>query len=474
MKRIHYIGLLSFSLILFLAACASTPGKQQEEGQKSAGTTTLSDTFPKGTAIDKVLCLSDIKNSYSLYLPKAYNTKQNWPVVFFFDPHAQGRQPIQKYMGLAEKFGYIFIGSNNSENGQAIEAKEAIYNSLLADAKSRFAIDTRRIYTGGFSGGGRTAVSLAMNIGGINGVIGCGAGFPSLNKPIGNRFDYIGLVGDGDFNYQEMMNLDGALKNMNFPHQMLVFSGKHEWPPYNKMDDAFTWLQFNAMRSGLIDKHNGVIFTFVDDHKLVADSLLGKGKQYEAYMAYRQIIYFTEGLRDAKELILKTDSLANTNAVKDELIKIAKIRKAEEGMQAEYSAALSEKDLKWWKKTISALEQNAKTNKDTEEKGLSKRQLAAISMMSYTQVSGHLNNKSTDEAGRYLEIFKLSDPQNPDGPFLEACIHAARGEQSEAIAALQAAVKLKYSDIKKLQTEPLLEPIRKLPEFKAILEEAAK
>src|SRR4029077_17466064 len=88
-------------------------------------------------------------------------------------------------------------------------------------------------YLGGFSGGGRAAVAMALRIPGrVAGVVGCGAGVPDETSPSKTLpFAYFGTVGDSDLNYYEMRELDERLTAAGSPHRLSVFRGEHDWPP---------------------------------------------------------------------------------------------------------------------------------------------------------------------------------------------------------------------------------------------------
>src|SRR5882724_4583455 len=75
------------------------------------------DGLPRGEIIAKVQCRDDASQSYALYLPSAYTPDREWPVIFAFDPGGRGLNPVERYRGAAEKYGYIVAGSNNSRNG---------------------------------------------------------------------------------------------------------------------------------------------------------------------------------------------------------------------------------------------------------------------------------------------------------------------------------------------------------------------
>src|SRR5450631_85410 len=109
---------------------------------------------------------------------------------------------------------------------------------MMDDSQTRLSIDRNRIYTAGFSGGSRVASSVAIYDGGIRRVIGCSAGFPQLNKKLENKFDFIGIAGNEDFNMTEMKNLNHSLESSGMRHQFIIFNGIHEWCPKEIFNEA--------------------------------------------------------------------------------------------------------------------------------------------------------------------------------------------------------------------------------------------
>src|SRR5262249_23557865 len=165
----------------------------------------------KGQVIPSLVCLEDPSQSYALYLPSHYSRDRAWPVIYAFDPFARGKTAVEVYKDAAEKYGYIVVGSNNSKNGPgAIQLGAA--QAVWADTHRRFSIDKNRVYTTGLSGGARVATSVALycTTCEIAGVIGIGAGYPTMpgvKSPANDHFLYFGIVGAADLNYPELMLL---------------------------------------------------------------------------------------------------------------------------------------------------------------------------------------------------------------------------------------------------------------------------
>ena len=210
--------------------------------------------FETGKVIERVYCLADSSQSYALYLPSNYSKEKQWPIIYTFEPAARGKLPVEKYAELSEQFGYIFVCSYNSKNGPREPEIDAA-NAMMKDTEERFSIDKRRVYTTGFSGGARVACLIALLKGNIEGVIGCGAGFPGDMPPDKSiKFNYIGFAGKLDMNFQEMVQLDYDLTMLKKNFVMEFFDGGHDWPPvevYKKM----LLTRVDLLEVGPIDNH---------------------------------------------------------------------------------------------------------------------------------------------------------------------------------------------------------------------------
>jgi poly(3-hydroxybutyrate) depolymerase len=140
---------------VLLAFCAYFAGRcALSQTQKPA------DLAPPGQIVD-VTCSSDATQSYALYLPSTYTPAKRWPVIYFFDPGGRGRRALELYKDIAETYGFILAGSNNSRNFSNEQGKAV--NAVWQDTHARFGIDERRSYASGFSGGARVAGAMALS-----------------------------------------------------------------------------------------------------------------------------------------------------------------------------------------------------------------------------------------------------------------------------------------------------------------------
>lgn len=203
----------------------------------------LSGVCPAAEIIDKVACKAAPEQSYALYLPSVYDETKQWPVLICFDPGARGRVPVERFREGAEKYGWIVAGSNNSRNGPMERSRDAAV-AVWNDIQSRYAIDPKRVYFAGMSGGARVASQVALASGWAAGLIVSGATFPGADAPKqAIRFPWFGAAGSEDFNRSEVTRVGRALGSQGVTAKIRIFEGTHEWLPTEVATEAIAWMQ---------------------------------------------------------------------------------------------------------------------------------------------------------------------------------------------------------------------------------------
>ncbi len=290
--------------ILMLAATALSGQNSRPQLAIQAGT------------ITSQTCASKPDQSYSLYLPSHYAPDKRWPIIYAFDPDARGSVPIELMKDAAERYGYIVAGSNNSRNGSwKVETESA--QAIFQDTHARLAIDDRRIYFAGFSGGARVAAALAQRCKCAAGVLLNGAGFAGAGPARDSMFAVFAAVGIYDFNYPELSDLDEKLEQAGFPHYLRHFDGPHQWAPADVMDQALAWFQLIAMKQDHMARDAGFITQQESSAAAHARALEQAGQPYEAWREYRQAVATFDGLADTATLRQSAEALANHKAVRE-------------------------------------------------------------------------------------------------------------------------------------------------------------
>ncbi len=220
-----------------------------------------------GTVLADVRCLADATESYALYVPSTYSPKRQWNLLMAFHPGARGREMVEKYRAAAEEYGYIVAGSNTSRNGPWAVSHKAV-QAMAQDLGQRFAIDSRRVYATGFSGGARVALQVALGTNAIAGVIASSGGFPDSQPRRKVPFAIFSTAGTEDFNYLEMRTLDSRLTS---PHRLAMFDGGHTLPPEAVALEAIEWLELQAMIAGIRPRDEAVIDRLLEKRRRLVD-----------------------------------------------------------------------------------------------------------------------------------------------------------------------------------------------------------
>jgi hypothetical protein len=394
-------------IILLAVMMGCGPGNNRTNGNSASIT-----PVEKGKIIPKVTCQKYYTISYALYLPKNYTAALKFPVIIAFDPHGSGILPLEKYKDLADKYGYILMGSNNSKNGLDMNTSGVIIDALFSETSGRYSIDSTRIYVMGFSGGARIASMIGLYQGGVAGVIGCGAGFLSTNQPVRFKPDYISIAGNADFNMNELINLDKQLDEAKFTHASILFNGKHDWPPVEIMENAFIWTEFCSMRKGLIPKNDSMIFNFIhmQEKIIVKDKETGDAVAEHNHLV--NLIRFVDGLYSIEDFKNTLVTIENSSSYKKQQNQLQQLIGKEMKEQQTLNDNFFSKDIDWWKKKITNYELRITKGKDSSDVRMCKRLKSYLSLLSYMSYNRVLSSNDTVAAKHAMEIYEIVDPEN--------------------------------------------------------------
>jgi len=250
----------------------------------------------KKVEFDKISTQQKVSTEFSSFVPDIRNENNKLPVILFFDPHASGMLPVEMYKPLAKEFGFILVGSNRSHNGQTIDEAFSIFEKMKKDVLQNLPADASRIYVAGFSGGSRVVTAIGFKYPEIKCVIACGAGIGAVQKLPEPTFDYFGIIGNEDFNMNEMIGTDRMLKRAGFNNAMKIFNGGHTWPPSETMREAFWWLDLSAMNRKTTPVNATTIVTAESWYKNEISQLKTSGKLFEASLVAERATKTLKGL----------------------------------------------------------------------------------------------------------------------------------------------------------------------------------
>jgi pimeloyl-ACP methyl ester carboxylesterase len=270
----------------------------------------------RGVLVEHVSCPTDPTQTYTLYLPSTYGTSREWPLLLVFDPGARAARAADIFRIAAERFGWIVAASENSRNGPwepTLRAVNAMWPALLGS----YAVDQRRVYTAGHSGGATVAWLVAQQTGQIAGVIASGQPNPESQIAKDKRFAWFGSAGHSDFNFLQVKNIDAMFSDARSPHRVEFFDGGHQWPPADVTFRALGWMEVLAMKDGRRARDLDLARTILADDVSRARALEERGLLTEAWRFYSSIVATYSGLVDITDAERRLKTIETDARFKD-------------------------------------------------------------------------------------------------------------------------------------------------------------
>lgn len=416
-----------------------------------------------GAITDRVVCAADANQAYAVYVPSQYTAARRWPVIFCFDPGARGRTPVERLQAVAEKYGYIVAGSLTSRNGPWADNAVAI-QAMVRDIETHYAIDAKRVYTAGLSGGARVATSVALT-GMAQGAIACSAGFPdSENVPGKVPFAFFGTAGTEDFNNPELRRLDRELADRRAIHRLVIFQGSHEWAPVSLLTAGVEWLELQAMRAGTRPKDE----TFIAAQFAARQAELPAAPGLDRWRALQSLVADFGGLADTAALEKETKALGASGAVKDAL-KAERTIADEETRWANRLADTAAYGKTAKQNLATELRTLADATEDTPKRAMARRVIASYGMMVREGVRSFFTTHEYNEAANMLELAVALHPGQSRTLFDLARAQAGSGDRKDALVTLALAADAGLADATRVESDPLIAKLRTDPKYPEIL-----
>jgi dienelactone hydrolase len=471
---------------LVLLALALATFSSRTLARQNAAPASLPQELQAGVVLAKVTSESQPEQSYALYLPSHYTRERRWPVIYAFDPGARGNTPVELMKDAAERYGYIVVGSNNSHNG-AWKPEADAAQAMFQDTHARLSIDNKRIYFAGFSGGARLASTLAQRCNCAAGVLLNGAGFsPSTPPAAGASYSVFAAVGNFDFNYGEVLDLDATLSSLHYVHSLRRFDGPHQWAPANVMDEALAWFRLISMKDGREERDMGFVKAQAAEVEKRAKLLELAGDPYGTWKEYRQAADSFDGLGEAPAFRERAVALEKEKAVRD----AAKREQQDIEEQSRLSAGISSglaalrqdspdraDTRSQVEQEISELRSRAEHEKNPQKLRVVKRSLAGIFVEAMETGQECLDAKDSSHARAYFELASSADPDAVWALGQLAVARALDGDRKGTLDALRRTKEMSKDPAGFavwLKDEPAFASLRDTPEFRALLSSSSQ
>lgn len=436
----------------------------------------------KGIIINAVAINDSISESFALYLPTNFEVSKKWPIVFVFDLEGHGKQALSMFRTAAEEEGYILAASNNVNDSLSISKNILITSRMMNSLYSILPIQKNRSYTAGFSSGARMASLIPTFIKSVNGVISCGSPIANIEVLNSKRpFHFIGIVGNEDYNYTEMLNGQKVLNKLRFPNHLIFFDGGHEWPTKEYLSKAMQILRLSSMAKGDLPKDTTFIETTYKSHLDNANTMVSKNPLF-AYKIMQEVNRVYRPLKNLDSLKVGLSQLRkskeyrsnnrNQNAVffKEAFIKEDYVYYLEQDI-----ITYNYNNLGWWKYQMDEL---AKYNKSANiyEKQMGKRLNSYVNDLIADNIDVIKADAVVDEeALNFLWMLStVTSPKNYD-PYLKVISYNAKIEDyNTALFYVEELLKNGYTDKAELYALENTALFRITPEFNKVVSKYLK
>ncbi|MEQ6123018.1 hypothetical protein AAON49_02310 [Pseudotenacibaculum sp. MALMAid0570] len=417
--------------------------------------------------IGKVINQVPVKNSsdtFSLYLPTKFNPNQLSSIVFIFDPSGNGNNGINVFVEAAERFNYILVCSNATKNGRSYEVNFAAANALFKTIFSTFSIDEKQMYAAGFSGGSRLASSIAALTNQFQAVIACGAGMTINNayKPKENMFSFIGLVGDRDMNYQEMLNTKKSLDKVGVTNELLIYEDTHRWPPKKQIERAFEWIELRAYQKQIRKFNRENVSILYKKQYHIADSLFKEKRYIRALSEYKHLqVGFQHFLNtdSIRKKIQQIEALYTYKVSKKRHLQYLELenklfQKFSSVYKREIQKGVSEDKFAWWKRELKKLNQLISDAKTIGEKSAYERLLFSLQAGTYESSISYNISKDYKRALYCDKLSSLLRPNNAYFYYRLAVSYARNNNFLSTIKNLKKSKELNFRYFQRTQNTP--------------------
>jgi len=435
-------------------------------------------TLRKGVVMDRIAVNDTIPEDFALFLPSKFEASKVWPVIFIYDMQGRGDKVLRMFLEAAEKNSYILAASNNINDSLSLTQNVLISKRMFNTVFSMFKIHKKRIYTAGFDRGARVASLMPTFINQINGVISCGSTIG--NKEVlssKNPFHFIGVVGNRDFNYPEMVKMEKLFNLMKFPNQTLVFDGDHQWPSLQMLSHAMEILDLEAMAKNIIPKDSVFIFETYQRNLNYANRLISEHKPVEAYHKLDEImdvykpLIKVDSLKDSQKALRRSPSYKSQNRNRKSIML------KESFIKDEYDYSLEEdiytynyNNLGWWNYQMDVLKKY-KESTNRMQKQMGARLEGYLNALIADNIDIiNLNSPLDEEALNFLWMLKTITSPDDFSYYLKVIsLNAKVEDYGTALYYLEELLKKGYSNVDELYALENTALFRITPEFNKLV-----
>ncbi len=438
-------------------------------------------TLKKGTITDSLAVAGS--ETYALYLPTSFDAAKEWPVLMVCDMEGSTGKAMSMFINAAEEYGYILAGSNNIHDSLSISSNVLISSRMIKKLSEVVQVDKERLYAAGYSAGARFASLIPSFIKDFKGVISFGAALPNFELLSGkNSFHFIGVVGNEDFSYTDMLLSRETLNRLKFPNQLWVYNGGLQWPSPELIRKSLVSIDLNAMSKGTLAKNEAFVVSNFDQEMIKIGTLMKESRLLTTYDYLNEIVSVYQRLTPVDSLLTLRRELRKNKVYRSQRREENAARFRETLIRDEYQYNLMEdistlnyNNLGWWNYQVDELNKYA-------EKPSKAEQRMGLRLLTYLDalIEDNIDIESAedpvdDEVLSFLWMLKtITEPDN-FGYYLKIISDSARYEDfGTSLFYLEELLKRGYKDKEALYSLENTALLRITPQFNELISEYLK
>ncbi len=420
---------------------------------------------------------------YVLYLPTGFDAAEPTPILYLMDPRGRARVPARLFQAAAERYGYILISSYTTSSDGPIDPNIVALQAMWDDANRWFTLDPSRNYIAGFSGTARTASRLANVQPLITGIIAAGAGLDDTVRPSQNTpFLFFGAVGEVDYNFHEVQNLEHTLADLNLAHRIERFPGPHSWMPADVAMRAIEWFELRAIQARTRPYDAALVDAWWTRDGALAQTHLEQGRILDAARQYATMARDFSGLRDTAPTTLAARRIAEAPSAKSELRErkaasresldwvMSGMRAIAEAFPTDQTLPIVQAGELAWTLELKSLKHSV-AGPDADAAREAQRRLNQLEVqLGFYLPSDALARNDYARAGYYLSVAMQITDSSPVSWYLSAQRSARLNSPKDVFSSLQRAVGVGFRAVAMIEADPSFERWRTNPEYLALVD----
>jgi hypothetical protein len=433
----------------------------------------------KGAITDGIKVNDTLYETFAVYLPQNFDFKRPWPAIMVASMDGKAKQALSMFKNAAEQEGYILVGSNTVNDTLSLADNVQVVGRMLNAMIKMLPINKDRIFTAGYNDGARFASIMPAFFKEVDGVISCGAALGKTELlSAKNPFHFVGVVGDKDYSYTDLLLDEKRLNDLKMPNNLIVFDGGLEWPSPSHMGMALQFLTLKTMAKGQTAKDLEFINQTYDSLLINANILLTQDKPLLAANLLENMMEVYRPLIPIDSLKISYKYLKRSKVYKIQKRNFNNVMLKESFLRDDYSYALGEdimtynfNNLGWWKYQMDELDKLEKSS-NIFEQHMASRLRGYINALIYDNINIIIREKAVDrDALSFLHMLKtITEPTNYDY-YLKIISNSALGEDyGTALFYLEELLKNGYKDKKVLYELDYTALLRITPEYNAIID----